>query len=104
MSRDYPTLDEQYGPGAEQADAEAQDDVATELQEAIDSRAEYNHRYWTEVATRAVEKLHRLESALRTVGGLALAGKSEKDFKEIYHKVRDVIGSPASGGVNHEPK
>lgn len=42
MSRDYPTLDEQYGPGAEQADAEAQDDVAAELQEAIDSRS-YDH-------------------------------------------------------------
>lgn len=71
MSRDYPTLDEQYGPGAEQADAEAQDDVVTELQEAIDSRTGYNHRYWTEVATRAVEKLQRLETALRRYGGHA---------------------------------
>jgi hypothetical protein len=67
MSRDYPTLDEQYGPGAEQADAEAQDDVATELQEAIDSRTEYNHRYWTEVAGRAVEKLHRLEKVINEI-------------------------------------
>lgn len=64
MSRDYPTLDEQYGPGAEQADAEAQDDVAAELQEAIDSRTEYNHRYWTEIATRAVEKIRHLEKEL----------------------------------------
>lgn len=65
MSRDYPTLDEQYGPGAEQADAEAQDDVATELQEAIDSPSGYNHRYWTEIAGRAIEKIQRLEAELR---------------------------------------
>ncbi len=55
-------MDEQYGPGAEQADAKAQDDVATELQEAIDSPSEYNHRYWCELATRAVEKIRRLEA------------------------------------------
>lgn len=65
MSRDYPTLDEQYGLGAEQADAEAQDDVAAELQEAIDSPSEYNHRYWTEIAARAVKKIQRLEAELR---------------------------------------
>lgn len=59
MSSDYPTLDEQYGPGAEQADAEAQDDVVTELQEAIDSPSEYNHRYWAEIAGRAVKRLGR---------------------------------------------
>jgi hypothetical protein len=71
MSRDYPTLDEQYGPGAEQADAEAQDDVATELQEAIDSSSEYNHRYWTEVAGRAVDKLRRLEGAHNILSDIA---------------------------------
>jgi hypothetical protein len=65
MSRDAPNLDEQYGPGAERADAEAQDDVATELQEAIDSPSEYNHRYWAEVAGRAVEKLQRQEARIR---------------------------------------
>jgi hypothetical protein len=70
MSRDYPSLDEQYGPGAEQADAEAQDDIATELQEAIDSRSEYNHRYWCELATRAVEKIRRLEASQASGGAV----------------------------------
>lgn len=59
MSRDYPTLDEQYGPGAERADAEAQDDIVADLEEAIASPSEYNHRYWCELADRAVEKLNR---------------------------------------------
>ncbi len=81
MSRDYPTLDEQYGPGAEQADAEAQDDVATELQEAIDSPSEYNHRYWTEIAGRAVEKLQRREAR---IAELETALHEIADFSEQF--------------------
>jgi hypothetical protein len=60
MSRDYPTLDEQYGIGAEQADAEATADTIADLQEAIDSSSEYNHRYWRELAQRAITALQSL--------------------------------------------
>jgi predicted transcriptional regulator len=94
VSRDSPTLDEQYGPGAEQADAEAEDDVATELQEAIDSPSEYNHRYWTELAGRAVEKLQRQDARIAALErGLAesrdyrkhVQSHCEHDWAETLH-------------------
>jgi len=85
-------LDEQYGIGAEQADAEAQDDIVAEIQEAIDSTAEYSHRYWSEIAVRAVARLAKAEAEVERLRNIAMTVKGIINSNMVeYDDVRNAI-------------